>query len=106
MTRKQSTQDRVQVASRERVKVRRRSAAEVEELDPMEEKVARARAGVTLEDSAPLTMMDELPGLPAEVVAQIRAIERRALQLRGQVRPLTAKQKIISALKRSSDRGE
>lgn len=71
-------------------------------LEPQEEHVVRMRSGVTMDGSAELTMMDEIPGMPAEAIAQIRAIERRALEMQGQLKPCTNKSKLVSALKQKA----
>jgi hypothetical protein len=97
---------------KEKVRVLKRTQAgpvrtkeEFDVLTPMEEKVIRARYGLAVTADTPLTMLDEEPDLPADVAAQIRAMERRALEMRGQLRPMTAKEKIIASLK-SKNRSE
>ncbi len=99
------TRQTVQTATSTKVRAKtkvKRDSEELFMLEPQEEQVVRMRSGTTLEGSAELTMMDELPGMPEEAVAQIRAIERRALEMRGQLKPITAKSKIIASLKKKA----
>ena len=99
------TRQTVQTATSTKVRTRTKVKKDSDELlmlEPQEEHVVRMRSGTTLDGSAELTMMDELPGMPAEAVAQIRAIERRALEMRGQLKPITAKSRIIASLKKKA----
>ncbi len=103
------TRQTVQTATSTKVRTRAKVKKDSDELlmlEPQEEHVVRMRSGTTLDGSAELTMMDELPGMPAEAVAQIRAIERRALEMRGQLKPITAKSRIIASLKKKAAQEE
>jgi DNA-directed RNA polymerase sigma subunit (sigma70/sigma32) len=93
----QHGKEKVRVMKRTQQQVRTKEEFDV--LTPMEEKVVRMRYGLAVTDETPLTMLDEEPDLPADVAAQLRAMERRALEMRGQLRPMTAKEKIIATLK-------
>lgn len=103
------TRQTVQTTASTKVKTQQQvktDASELPMLDPQEEHVVRMRSGIALDSDAELTMMDELPGMPAEAVATIRAIERRALEMRGQLKPVTNKSKIISALKQKAQEND
>ena len=101
MTSKRVSKQDVTVTSKTRARTRK-TKTEFDVLSPMEEKIVRMRHGVLVESETELSFMDEFPGIPPEAAAQIRAIERRALEMQGQLQPLSTKSKIISSLKQKT----